>query len=384
MADGPELDVLLKTEQTFEPPEDFAAQANISDPEVYEKAAADPEGWWASWAEKLDWIEPWDEVLDWSDPPFARWFGGGRLNASANCLDRHVEAGLRRPGRPSLGGGERRRAGRGRAPRGHLLRAARDRAAGRKRAQGAGRWQGRRGRDLHADGPRGCRRDARHGADRGDPQRRLRRLLRRLGEGADGGLRREGPDHRRRDPAPRRAGTDEGQGGRDPRRPAGDGARDRRRPLQDRPADAGGARRLLARGRGGRRCGVRAGADGCRGPALHPLHLRLDREAEGDPAHDRRLPDAGRRHAQHGLRPEARVRRLLVRRGHRLGDRPLLHRLRAARQRRHQRPLRGGSELPEGGPLVGDHRALRGDDLLHRPDRDPRLHEVGQGASRGA
>ena len=76
-----ELDVLLKTEQTFEPPAEFAAQANASDPEVYERAAADPEAWWASWAEKLEWIEPWEEVLDWSDPPFAKWFVGGRLNA---------------------------------------------------------------------------------------------------------------------------------------------------------------------------------------------------------------------------------------------------------------------------------------------------------------
>jgi acetyl-CoA synthetase len=93
MAEAAELDVLLKTEQTFPPPEDFAEQANISDEGVYEQAAEDPEGWWASWAEKLDWIEPWDTVLDWSDPPFARWFDGGKLNASANCLDRHVEAG---------------------------------------------------------------------------------------------------------------------------------------------------------------------------------------------------------------------------------------------------------------------------------------------------
>jgi acetyl-CoA synthetase len=88
-----ELDVLLKTEQTFEPPPEFAAQANASDPEIYERAAADPEAWWASWAEKLEWIQPWDEVLDWSDPPFARWFVGGKLNASVNCLDRHVDAG---------------------------------------------------------------------------------------------------------------------------------------------------------------------------------------------------------------------------------------------------------------------------------------------------
>ena len=89
----PELDVLMETEETFPPPDDFAADANISDPGVYEKAASDREAWWASWAEKLDWIEPWDEVLDWSDPPHAKWFEGGKLNVSANCLDRHVAAG---------------------------------------------------------------------------------------------------------------------------------------------------------------------------------------------------------------------------------------------------------------------------------------------------
>ena len=88
-----DLDVLLSTEETFAPPPEFAAQANASDPEVYERANADPETWWASWAEKLEWTKPWDEVLDWSDPPFAKWFAGGTLNASANCLDRHVDAG---------------------------------------------------------------------------------------------------------------------------------------------------------------------------------------------------------------------------------------------------------------------------------------------------
>jgi acetyl-CoA synthetase len=90
---GSELDVLLETEQTFPPPPEFAAQANASDPGIYERADADPETWWASWAEKLDWTKPWDSVLDWSDPPFAKWFSGGTLNASANCLDRHVDAG---------------------------------------------------------------------------------------------------------------------------------------------------------------------------------------------------------------------------------------------------------------------------------------------------
>jgi acetyl-CoA synthetase len=93
MTEASELDVLLETEQTFEPPPEFAAQANASDPEVYQRADADPETWWASWAEKLEWIEPWSQVLDWSNPPFAKWFVGGKLNASVNCLDRHVEAG---------------------------------------------------------------------------------------------------------------------------------------------------------------------------------------------------------------------------------------------------------------------------------------------------
>ena len=69
-----ELEVLLATEQRFGPPPEFAAQANASDPGVYERANADPEAWWASWAQKLDWIEPWKEVLDWSEPPFAKWF----------------------------------------------------------------------------------------------------------------------------------------------------------------------------------------------------------------------------------------------------------------------------------------------------------------------
>ena len=90
---GGDLDVLLETELTFPPPPEFAAEANAADPGIYARAAADPETWWASWAEKLEWIEPWSEILDWSDPPFAKWFSGGKLNVSANCLDRHVAAG---------------------------------------------------------------------------------------------------------------------------------------------------------------------------------------------------------------------------------------------------------------------------------------------------
>ena len=90
---GAEMDVLMKTERTFPPPEEFARNAVASDPAIYDEANADPEKWWASWADQLEWSEPYDEVLDWSDPPHAKWFVGGKLNASVNCLDRHVEAG---------------------------------------------------------------------------------------------------------------------------------------------------------------------------------------------------------------------------------------------------------------------------------------------------
>ncbi len=77
----------------FPPPADFAAAANTNDRSLYEQAAADQEGFWAAQAETLvSWYEPWDTVLEW-DLPYARWFVGGKLNISYNCLDRHVEAG---------------------------------------------------------------------------------------------------------------------------------------------------------------------------------------------------------------------------------------------------------------------------------------------------
>ena len=80
--------------ESFPPPEPFRERALLNDPAVYEQAAADPEGWWASQAERLHWSKPYSRVLDDDDPPFYRWFTGGALNASYNCLDRHVEGGI--------------------------------------------------------------------------------------------------------------------------------------------------------------------------------------------------------------------------------------------------------------------------------------------------
>jgi acetyl-CoA synthetase len=89
-----ELDRMLEIE-SFEPPAEFRERALWSDPKIYEEAAADPVAWWTARSkELLDWdVEP-TEGLDDSNPPFYRWFEDGRLNASAQCLDRHVAAGI--------------------------------------------------------------------------------------------------------------------------------------------------------------------------------------------------------------------------------------------------------------------------------------------------
>jgi len=86
---------VAEEQKTFAPSAEFTAQANISDPGVYDEAAADPQGWWARQAETLlDWTKPWETVCEW-DPPHAKWFVGGQLNVAANCLDRHLTNGRR-------------------------------------------------------------------------------------------------------------------------------------------------------------------------------------------------------------------------------------------------------------------------------------------------
>lgn len=86
------LSNLSKEERRFEPPEELASRANLK-AEAYERAERDPEAFWAEQAERLHWDQKWDRVLDWDDPPFAKWFVGGTINAAYNCLDRHVAEG---------------------------------------------------------------------------------------------------------------------------------------------------------------------------------------------------------------------------------------------------------------------------------------------------
>ena len=217
MADGATLDQelgQLLEQETFPPPDAFREHALVSDPSIYETAEADPEGFWAERAER---------------PPLVRALGAGaRLVGPAVrqvVRGRQAERLLQLPRPPR--GGRPRRPGRlplarrgGRGARRHLRGPARRRPALRQRAEGPRDRPGRRRRDLPADDPRGRGGDARLRAHRRRPQRRLRRLLARVGARADGVLRGEGADHRRRRAAQGQDRPDQGGGRRGHARPA--------------------------------------------------------------------------------------------------------------------------------------------------------------------
>jgi acetyl-CoA synthetase len=86
------IEALLSEHRVFEPDDGFKERAVVTDPGIYDRAVADHEAFWAEQADRLTWYRTWDTVMEWT-PPWVKWFSGGRLNASYNCLDRHIEAG---------------------------------------------------------------------------------------------------------------------------------------------------------------------------------------------------------------------------------------------------------------------------------------------------
>ena len=91
----PEISALLHEDRVFEPPAGFRAGAIVRDEAIYEEAERDFEGFWARFAGELEWNRKWTQVVDWSNPPHARWFVGGQINVSVNCVDRHVRTARR-------------------------------------------------------------------------------------------------------------------------------------------------------------------------------------------------------------------------------------------------------------------------------------------------
>ena len=318
MADEPTqaIDDLLLENRTFPPPEGFKEASLVAGTFLYDEAATDYQGFWARQAAALlDWDEEWDTICEW-DLPFAQWFIGGQAQRGPQLPRPPRRGGPGRQGGLLLGGRARRQ------PRHHLRRAAGRGPALRQRAEGPRRGAGRPGQHLPADDPRGRRGHAGLRPHRRRPQRGLRRLLL-VGPGR--------PDQRRR-----------GQGPRDRRRrlPPGRGvpaqapgrrrSRDDARPSRAWSSCAAAATRSTCRTAGTtgtttswptaeRR--VPGRADGRRAAAVPALHLGHHRQAQGDHAHQRRLPHPGGLHPQVRVRPPRGHRRLLVHGRRRLGDR---------------------------------------------------------------
>ena len=101
MSDAKQMDVLMDEKRTFSPSKEFSAKAHVKSMAEYEtlykRSVEDPEGFWAEMAEKnLTWFKKWDKVLDYDfHKPFIKWFAGGKLNASYNCLDRFINTPTR-------------------------------------------------------------------------------------------------------------------------------------------------------------------------------------------------------------------------------------------------------------------------------------------------
>ncbi len=241
------------------------------------------------------------------------------------------------------------------------------------------RREGRPRHHLPADDPGGGLRDARLRAHRRHPLGGVRRLLARLARQPHRGLPVEGGHHRRRRRARRPQDSAQGQHRRRHRQGRQRRSRHRGEAHRRRGRHGSGARRLVSRSRrhGDQRVPVRGDERGR--PAVHPLHVGLDRQAQGRAAHHRRLLRLHLDDASIRVRLSRR-RHLLVHRRRRLGHRPQLHRLRAALERRDHADVRRRAELSDHVAVLGGHRQAQGQHLLHRADRDPRADAGGRRA----
>jgi acetyl-CoA synthetase len=94
MSEAGVFDDLLQEEREFPPSADFKAQAVANDDALYDRARDDHEGYWEDQARELEWFKPWDKVMEWN-PPHVKWFTGGQINITHNCLDRHLKTARR-------------------------------------------------------------------------------------------------------------------------------------------------------------------------------------------------------------------------------------------------------------------------------------------------
>ena len=93
-SDATPIEALLREKRKFPPPKDFVKHANVNTPSIYKDAAKNPARFWERFARELHWFKPWKKALEWK-VPYAKWFVGGKLNVSYNCLDRHIDTARR-------------------------------------------------------------------------------------------------------------------------------------------------------------------------------------------------------------------------------------------------------------------------------------------------
>ena len=324
------IDSVLNEQRVFEPSDEFRAGAQIKSraeyERLYQEAKDDPEGFWAKIARELHWFKPWDRVLEWK-LPFAKWFLGGELNLSYNCLDRHVatwrknKAAIIWEGEP----GDSRT-----LTYQQLLREVSKcanvlKSLGVKKGDRVAIYMG-----MVPELPIAMLACARIGAAHtvvfGGFSAQA--LIDRINDcGAVGG------DHAGRGFSPRHRSEAEGSRG------SGAAAllhRARTCWCTGAPAashDAAGPRSLVARADGDRVRRLSGRAAGRRASALSALYFRHHRQTQRHSAHHRRLFGGLLHHRQMDFR-SARRRHFLVLGRHRLGDRPHLRRLRHAAERR--------------------------------------------------
>src|SRR3989338_6768452 len=84
----------IVSSKVIQPPKSFVKNAIVTDKKIYEKAAKNPQAFWDEAAKNLAWFKPWKKVLEWK-PPYSKWFVGGKLNVSYNCVDRWAKSEFR-------------------------------------------------------------------------------------------------------------------------------------------------------------------------------------------------------------------------------------------------------------------------------------------------
>ena len=274
------------SEKIYNVPAEWAGRAFLNNEKylsLYKRSVDDPNLFWGEQGKRIDWIKPYTKVKNTSYDPHnvsIKWYEDGTLNVCANCIDRHLKK--RADQIAIIWEGDDPTARR----EDHLPPALRAGVQVRQRAEGQRRQEGRPRHHLPADDPRGRLRHPGLRPHRRHPFRGVRRLL----AGQPGGPHRRcrlqvhhhgrrGRARRPADPAQEehRRGAQEVQG----RREGAGGAPHRRAQSPGRRAATSGCTRNWSRS-----TRVPAGGDGRRGPAVHPLHLGLDRQAEGRAAHD--------------------------------------------------------------------------------------------------